>query len=246
MPMRYKLTIEYDGTPFCGWQRQQTGLSVQGVIEKALSICTREPIEIFCAGRTDAGVHAMGQVAHTDITTPQSPTILRDSVNALVRPYPISVKEIIPVSDDFHARFSATQRAYIYRIKNTAYPPVLDKNRVWWYKYPLNVENMQKAANLLIGKHDFSTFRAAGCQAKSPIKTINSIDIKQENDEIIITTIAPSFLYHQIRNITGALIFVGANKWTLPTFTTIFHSKNRTNSAPTAPAAGLYFYWVKY
>ena len=244
--MRYKLLIEYDGTPFVGWQRQQSQLSVQEVLERALSISIREKIEIQGSGRTDTGVHALGQVAHFDTTKSLDLYKLRESVNALVRPYPVCVKEIESVADDFHARFSAKQRTYIYQIQNTRYPPALDKNRVWWFVHPLDENKMQRAADLLIGKHDLSTFRASQCQAKSPIKTIDEIQVIRTDETILIQVKARSFLYHQVRNIVGSLVYVGRGKWTIADFEKAFHACDRTKGGETAPACGLYFVSVQY
>ena len=216
--MRYKLTIEYDGTPFCGWQKQQGQLTVQEVLEKAISTAVRESVDLQGSGRTDTGVHALAQVAHFDCQTEQDLYKLRESLNALVRPYPISVRAIESVSDDFHARFSAKQRSYIYKIQNTKFPPALNTNRVWWLTYPLDIERMQRAADMLIGKHDLSTFRAAGCQAKSPVKTIDEIQVEREGDFVLVYIKAKSFLYHQVRNIVGSLAYVGYGKWTIDDF----------------------------
>ena len=244
--MRYKLLIEYDGTPFVGWQRQQDQLSVQEVLEKALSVAVREKIEIQGSGRTDTGVHALGQVAHFDTIQPVDLYKLRESINALVRPHPISIKEIKLVSDDFHARFSAKQRTYLYQIQNTRYPPALDKNRVWWFVHPLDEIKMQEAADLLIGKHDLSTFRASQCQAKSPVKTIDEIQIIRTNENVLIQIKARSFLYHQVRNIVGSLVYVGCGKWTVRDFEKAFRACDRKKGGETAPACGLYFVSVQY
>ena len=245
--MRYKLTIEYDGTPFCGWQKQQGQQTVQEILEKAIGIALhKKNVELFGSGRTDTGVHALAQVAHFDHDGKLDLYKFRESLNALVRPHPISVREIVAVSDDFHARFSAKQRAYLYKIQNTRYPPALNLNRVWWYTYPLDEKKMQQAANLLIGKHDLSTFRAAGCQAKSPIKTIDEIFITRKDDFITLEIRAKSFLYHQVRNIVGSLVYVGSGKWTLDDFKSAFGAKDRTKGGETAPASGLYFKDVLY
>lgn len=244
--MRYKLTIEYDGTPFVGWQKQENRLSVQGVLEKAISVAVREPVDVQGSGRTDAGVHALGQVAHFDCSTEQNTYKLRESINALVRPHPISVKEIDLVPDDFHARFSARQRSYLYKIQNTRFPPALDRNRVWWFVHPLDEIKMQQAANLLIGKHDLSTFRAAQCQAKSPVKTIDSLTVSREGNFILIQIKARSFLYHQVRNIAGSLAYVGCGKWTVEDFKEAFEACDRKRGGETAPAQGLYFVSVCY
>ena len=245
--MRYKLLIEYDGTPFVGWQRQKDGLSIQEVLEKALTTALRSETTLFGSGRTDTGVHAFGQVAHFDTQNPIDCFRLRESLNALVRPYPISIHYIESVSDTFHARFSAHERTYLYRIANTPYPPVLETNRVWWYKYPLNAEKMNEAAQLLIGKHDFSTFRSSECQAKSPIKTINTIHIYRTTDQHIEMIIkARSFLHHQVRNIIGTLIYIGCGKWEINDLQKALHAKDRRAGGQTAPAQGLYFVKVDY
>lgn len=245
--MRYKLVIEYDGTPFCGWQKQQGQQTVQEILEKAISVATRQKnIELSGSGRTDTGVHALAQVAHFDCDKKLDLYKFRESLNALVRPHPISIREIASVSDDFHARFGAKQRSYLYKIQNTRYPPALNVNRVWWYTYPLDENKMQQAANLLIGKHDLSTFRAAGCQAKSPLKTIDEISIKRDGDFITLEIKAKSFLYHQVRNIVGSLVYVGSGKWSINDFKSAFEARDRTKGGETAPAAGLYFSGVLY
>ncbi len=240
--MRYKLVIEYDGTPFVGWQRQKDGVSVQEVLEKALSTAVREPITLFGCGRTDTGVHAFSQVAHFDTEKQLDCFRMLESLNALVRPYPVSIHSIEPVEDSFHARFSARERTYIYRIANTQYPPALEQNRVWWYKYPLDAEKMNEAAQLLVGKHDFSTFRASECQAKSPVKTIDSIQIYRTPDNHIEMVIkARSFLHHQVRNIIGTLVLVGCGKWGIADFQHALDACDRRAGGQTAPAQGLYF-----
>ena len=244
--MRYKLLIEYDGTPFVGWQRQKDGLSVQEVLEKALTVCLRQNITIFGSGRTDTGVHARGQVAHFDSDVDVDCFKIRESINALVRPHPVSVILAEQVADTFHARFDAKERTYIYRILNTRYPPALDKNRVWWYSRELDDVKMNEAAQLLIGKHDFSTFRASECQAKSPIKTIDFIEIKRLNNEVVMTIKARSFLHHQVRNIIGSLVNVGNGKWQIDDFKRAFEAKDRKAGGQTAPAEGLYFMSVQY
>lgn len=244
--MRYKLTIEYDGTPFCGWQKQSGCLTVQETIEQALTTALRTPTELYGSGRTDTGVHALAQVAHFDCQSEQNEYQLRESLNALVRPYPISIHTIERVSDDFHARFSAKQRSYLYHIQNTRFPPAININRVWWLPYPLDTETMQQAADLLIGKHDLSTFRAAQCQAKSPVKTIDELTVTRSDNDVFIQIKARSFLYHQVRNIVGSLAYVGYGKWTIDDFRKAFEAKDRRRGGETAPAAGLYFQSVTY
>lgn len=245
--MRYKLLIEYDGTPFVGWQRQKDGISVQEVLETALKTALRAETPLFGSGRTDTGVHALGQVAHFDTATQIDCFRLRESLNALVRPYPVSIHQVEQVSDTFHARFDAKERTYLYRILNTPYPPALEVNRVWWYKYPLDVNKMNEAAQILVGKHDFSTFRASECQAKSPIKTLNYIQLIRTNDNHIEMTIkARSFLHHQVRNIIGTLVNVGCGKWDKADLQTALNAKDRRAGGQTAPAQGLYFMHITY
>lgn len=244
--MRYKLLIEYDGTNFVGWQRQKSGLAVQEVIEQALKTALREEVTLFGSGRTDTGVHALGQVAHFETKQNLNLFKIRESLNALIRPHLISIHEVTQVSDDFHARFSAIERSYTYQILNTPFPPALLKNKAWWVRTPLDMDQMQKAADLLIGKHDFSTFRASECQAKSPIKTINSIHFEKQDDIIKMHISAKSFLHHQVRNIIGSLVLVGQKKWSINDFETAFKGKDRRLGGPTAPPEGLYFVSVQY
>lgn len=244
--MRYKLTIEYDGTPFVGWQEQKGQLSVQSVVEKALNTYLRQKIKVFASGRTDTGVHALGQVAHFDVDQKLNKRKTVYSLNALMRPYPVVIRKMELVDDNFHARFSAKQRTYLYRIQNTPFPPALNVGRVWHVNQKLDVKKMNEAAKLLIGKHDFSTFRAANCQAKSPIKTLDVLSIKRVGEEVRITVSAKSFLYHQVRNFAGALVKVGLGKWSIADFEKAFKACDRTKGAETAPAEGLYFMKVEY
>lgn len=243
---RYKMTIEYDGTDFCGWQKQQQGVSVQGVLEEALSVFSHEKSEIYGSGRTDAGVHAYGQVAHFDLSKEIDVFSARASFNALVRPHAVGVLDIEKVEDDFHARFSAQERTYIYKVLNRRTPAILDKNRVWQVGLPLDVSQMQKAALLLLGKHDFSTFRDSECQAKSPIKTLNELTITRRGDYVFFLVKARSFLHHQVRNMVGTLVEVGLGRWTVEDFKAAFDACDRTKGGPTAPASGLYFQKVDY
>jgi tRNA pseudouridine38-40 synthase len=244
--VRYKITLEYDGTPFVGWQEQQNQISVQSVVEKALKTYLRQETKVVASGRTDTGVHALGQVAHFDTTQKLNSRKTIYSLNALMRPYPVVIRKMQKVSDDFHARFDAQKRTYLYRIQNTAFPPVLNKNRVWHVNQKLDIKKMNQAAQMLIGKHDFSTFRAANCQAKSPIKTLDSLIVKRVGEEVRITVSAKSFLYHQVRNFAGALVKVGLNRWSLDDFEKAFRACDRTKGAETAPAQGLYFMKVEY
>ncbi len=244
--MRYRLTIEYDGTPFVGWQRQQAPNSVQQVLEEALAVALRHPVVLFGSGRTDAGVHAWGQVAHFDTDKAVDAARLRESLNALVRPWPITIRAAEPAPDAFHARTSAKQRTYVYVIQNTLFPPALDKDRVWHVRAPLDARTMQQAGDLLIGKHDFSTFRATACQAKSPVKTLDELRVERSEDKILITLRARSFLHHQVRNIAGSLMYVGCGRWTIADFERAFRACDRTKGGETAPAQGLYFVGVRY
>ena len=244
--MRYKITLEYDGTPFVGWQEQAGQISVQSVVEKALNTYLRQKVKVFASGRTDTGVHALGQVAHFDVAEKLNRRKAMYSLNALMRPYPVVIRKMDLVPDDFHARFSAKQRTYLYRIQNTAFPPALNAGCVWHVSQKLDIKKMNEAAKLLIGKHDFSTFRAANCQAKSPIKTLDLLTVKRVGEEVRITVSAKSFLYHQVRNFAGALVKVGLGKWSVTDFEKAFRAKDRTKGAETAPAEGLYFMKVEY
>ena len=243
---RYKMVVEYDGTDFCGWQKQDDGVSVQGELEKALSVFAHEDVNIAGAGRTDAGVHAYGQVASFDLASDLDPFKMRESFNALVRPKAISVLSVEKVSDDFHARFSAMERQYIYKILNRQAPAALDRNRVWHIMQPLDVDAMKQAAQLLLGKHDFSTFRSSECQAKSPVKTLDELTITRRGEYIFFFVRARSFLHHQVRNMVGSLVMVGQGKWTVEDFHQAFEACDRTKGGMTAPACGLYFNSVKY
>lgn len=246
--MRYKIIIEYDGTNLLGWQKQNEGVSVQSFLEEALKGFTHQNIEIFGAGRTDAGVHALGQVAHFDLDTDMDLFHLREAFNARLRilEAPVSVLNIECVSNDFHARFSAVGRGYIYKILNRRAPTVLNINRVWTVGYPLDVEKMQEGAKYLLGNHDFSSFRGAGCQALSPIKTLDRLDIVKKDDEIEFIVEARSFLYHQVRNMVGTLKLVGDGKLNPKDIKTILDAKDRTKAGVTAPACGLYLNKVMY
>ena len=244
--MRYKLTLEYDGDPFIGWQKQAGQLSVQGVLESALKTYLIKTTTVCGSGRTDAGVHALGQVAHFDSDEKLDLRKAQYSLNALMRPNPVVIRKMEAVDVDFHARFSAKQRTYLYRIQNTNFPPALNAGRVWHVNQPLDVDKMNEAAKLLIGKHDFSTFRAANCQAKSPIKTLDEIKVARVGEEVHITVSAKSFLYHQVRNFTGALVNVGIGTWSVADFKKAFEACDRTKGAITAPAEGLYFMRVEY
>ncbi len=246
--MRYKIIIEYDGTNLFGWQKQNEGVSVQYYLEEALKGFSHQTIDVFGAGRTDAGVHALGQVAHFDLETSMDLFHIREAFNARLRilEAPVSVIEVEEVSPEFHARFSATGRGYIYRILNRRAPTVLLRDRVWTVGYPLDVEKMREGAKYLLGHHDFTSFRGAGCQALSPIKTLDKLDIITNGDEIDFIVEARSFLYHQVRNIVGTLKSVGDGKFTPEDVKTILEAQNRAVAGATAPACGLYLNKVMY
>ena len=247
--MRYKINIEYDGTNLFGWQKQLDGPSVQGLIEQAIFLTSQQNVEVYGAGRTDAGVHAIAQVAHFDLETKLDPFRIREALNAHLKNSlnaPISITEIEEVADDFHARFSAIGRSYIYKIISRRAPLVLEKDRAWWVPIPLDIKKMQKGAKHLLGNHDFSAFRATACQAKSPIRTLDVLNIQQKEDEITFTVEAKSFLHHQVRNIVGTLKLVGDGTLQAKDIKTILDSKDRTKAGPTAPACGLYLNKVWY
>ena len=246
--MRYKLTIEYDGTNLLGWQRQLDGPSAQQYLEEVLELLSGYHSEVAAAGRTDAGVHALGQVAHIDFETNMEPWKIREAFNANLRQInaPVCVINVEPVSDDFHARFSAIGRGYIYRILNRRAPSALAENRVWWVPVPLDVEKMRSGAKHLLGYHDFTSFRASACQAKSPLKTLDKLDIKKQGDEIIFNVEARSFLHHQVRNMVGTLKMVGEGKLSPEDIKNILEAKDRAKAGVTAPACGLYLNKVMY
>ncbi|MBM3514356.1 MAG: tRNA pseudouridine(38-40) synthase TruA [Alphaproteobacteria bacterium] len=243
---RVKLTIEYDGTPFVGWQRQDNGPSVQAALEAAaLAYCQTE-IPVTGAGRTDAGVHALGQVAHLDIPRDDPPEKIAAALNAHLRPNPIAVLKAEIAPAEFHARFSAIERRYEYRIINRRAPLALDVARAWWLPMPLDAAAMHGAAQVLVGRHDFSTFRAAECQAESPVKTLDALNVSRQGEGIVITARARSFLHHQVRNIVGTLKLVGEGKWTARDVESALAAADRAAGGQTAPAMGLYLVGVGY
>ena len=248
--MRYKITIEYDGTDTLGWQRQLDGPSIQEYLETALLPLSPQhlPITVQGAGRTDCGVHALAQVAHFDLERNIENWKLRDALNFHLREQnaPVVILDVETVASDFNARFSAQGRAYTYRILNRRSPSILEKNRVWWVPVELNIEAMQKGALYLLGKHDFSSFRAAACQAKSPVKTLDKLEITRNKDEIVFEVEAKSFLHHQVRNIVGTLKLVGEGNLTPQKIKNILEAKDRKTAGPTAPACGLYLSKVWY
>ena len=243
---RYKLTIEYDGTGLVGWQRQPAGVSVQASLEDAVAKFCGEAVRVHGAGRTDAGVHALAQVAHLDLAREHHPDTIRGALNHHLRPAPISVLAVEPAAPDFDARRSAIGRVYRYRILNRRPPPMLDRQRVWHVSPPLDVTAMQAGARRLIGRHDFSTFRDSLCQAKSPVKTLDTLDVIRAGEEIHIEARARSFLHHQVRNMAGTLKLVGLGQWSPDDVATALAARDRRAGGPTAPAEGLYLVEIVY
>ena len=244
--MRYRLTLEYDGGPFVGWQRQDNGPSVQGALEEAIEKLSGARVTVTGAGRTDAGVHALAQVAHFDLEKEFVTDKIRDGLNHFLRPTPVVVLDAAIAADDFHARFSATGRHYLYRILNRRSPPALNNGHVWHVTVPLDAAAMHEAAQTLVGHHDFTTFRAAECQAQSPVKTLDRLDVFQRGDEIHIEASARSFLHHQIRSFTGTLKLAGEGKWTARDVADALAARDRGRCGPVAPPDGLYLVRVDY
>jgi tRNA pseudouridine38-40 synthase len=244
--MRWKLTVEYDGTGFCGWQRQAHDLSLQQIIEEAIEKFSGETVTLHAAGRTDAGVHARGQVVHFDLAKETDAGTVRDAINFHLKPHRVAILEAESVSEDFHARFGARQRRYRYQILNRRAPPALQEGQVWHVPKPLSLGPMQEAAHLLIGNHDFSTFRAQNCQAKTPVKTLDEFEIKIDGELITFDLAARSFLYHQVRNMVGTMTLLGGGQWTLDNFKSAFAACDRKAGGPTAPPHGLIFWAVGY
>jgi tRNA pseudouridine38-40 synthase len=243
---RYRLTIEYDGTGFLGWQYQTQGHTVQGVLEAAIIKLHGSYFNVQCAGRTDTGVHALAQVAHVDLPRSWDTFELINAINGNVRPHLVSVVAAEEVSTEFHARFSATGRDYLFRILNRRAPPAIDKNKVWHIPVKLNHEAMHEAAQYLVGTHDFTTFRAAECQANSPVKTLERLDVSRYGDEIEIVAEARSFLHHQVRSMAGSLRLVGEGKWKPIDMKHALEARNRTACGAVAPPSGLYLAAVRY
>ncbi len=243
---RWKLTVEYDGRPFVGWQRQDNGPSIQQALETAVRRLSGEAVCVHASGRTDAGVHALGQVAHLDLGKPMTADKLRDALNFHLRPDPVAVLEAEPVGEDFHARFSCKGRAYVYRIVNRRAPLALDAGRAWRVPRPLDAGAMHAAAQVLVGRHDFTTFRAALCQSSSPEKTLDRLDVARDGEEIRVCAEARSFLHHQVRNMVGTLELVGAGKWTPDDVRAALEARDRAKGGPTAPPDGLYFQAARY
>ena len=243
---RFKLTLEYDGAPFVGWQRQENGLSVQAALEGAIFAMTGERLTAHGAGRTDAGVHALAQVAHVDLKRDWEPFRLSEGLNALLRPHPVAVLRVEGVSEDFDARHSASARHYRYRIINRRAPLTLERGQAWRVKPRLDAEAMHAAARVLIGKHDFSTFRDSQCQAASPIRTLGRLDVRRDGNEVLFEASARSFLHRQVRSMVGSLVEVGAGRWSAEAFQAAFKAADRSRCGPVAPACGLYLARVDY
>jgi tRNA pseudouridine38-40 synthase len=243
---RYKLTIEYDGTPFVGWQVQDNGMSVQGVVADAVLAFAGERAAVGGAGRTDAGVHALGQVAHVDLAKEWPPDTVRDALNAHLRPHPVAVLLAERVADDFDARFSAIRRHYRYRIINRRADLALEVQRAWRVPRPLDATAMHDAAQRLVGRHDFTTFRSTECQAKSPVKTLDRLDVTRDGDGVDVIAVARSFLHNQVRSMVGSLVHVGEGKWSTDDLAAALAARDRTACGQVAPPQGLYLVRVEY
>jgi tRNA pseudouridine38-40 synthase len=243
---RYKLIIEYDGTPFSGWQRQSERPSVQQALEEAIGRFSGETVTTQAAGRTDAGVHALGQVVHFDLEKTWDPFRVREALNYHLRPDPVAVIEAETVSEDFEARFSAKARHYEYRILNRRAPAVIERNHVWHVPMMLDAEAMNRAAGLILGLHDFTTFRSSECQANSPVRTLDVFSVRRENEHILVTASARSFLHHQVRSMVGSLKLVGEGKWAPEKLRAVLDARDRSQCGAMAPASGLFFASVDY
>ena len=243
---RFKLTVEYDGGPFVGWQRQDNGPSVQQALEEAIAAFAHEKATLFGAGRTDAGVHASGQVAHFDLAKEFGAAKVRDAINYHLKPLPVAVIAAEAVGEDFHARFSAKSRAYRYRIINRRPPLTLERGRAWRVSAPLDHGAMAAAAGMLVGEHDFTTFRGIACQADSPVKTLDELSVTRTGEEVVIAVRSRSFLLNQVRIIAGTLKLVGEGKWRPSDVKAALDARDRAEGGPTAPPEGLYLVEVRY
>ena len=243
---RYRLTIEYDGQPYKGFQAQEVLPSIQGSIERAVKAFSGQTLRLQAAGRTDTGVHATGQVIHIDLERDWRPEVVRDALNAHLMPEPIAVIDAQVAEGDWHARFSAIERRYIYRILNRKSPPALDRGKVWHLKKPLDAQAMHDAAQVLIGNHDFTTFRHMQCQAKSPIKTMDVARVWREGEQVLLEFASRSFLHRQVRSMTGTLTEVGIGRWSAADVKAALEARDRRACGPVAPADGLYLVGVKY
>ena len=243
---RWKLILEWDGTPFMGWQRQDHGPSVQAALERAAKAMTGEAVTAHAAGRTDAGVHALAMAAHVDIAKTVTPHRLTEGLNALLRPEPVAVVRAEPVADDWHARFSCVGRRYLYRIANRRAPLTLDANRAWRIGPALDLAAMREGASYLVGRHDFTTFRSVHCQSDSPVKTLDALTVEREEDEIHVRAEARSFLHHQVRSMVGCLALVGLGRWQPADMRKALEAKDRAALGLNAPPEGLYFVEALY
>ncbi|MBV9527165.1 tRNA pseudouridine(38-40) synthase TruA [Sphingomonas sp.] len=243
---RWRLTVEYDGGPFMGWQRQDHGPSVQQALEEALERMTGERAAFTAAGRTDAGVHALAMSAHVDVAKALTAHRLREGLNALLRPSPVSVLDVSEVAGNWHARFSCVSRRYLYRILNRRTPPALEAGRVWHVAVPLDVETMREAAAHLVGRHDFTPFRSAHCQSESPVKTLDRLEVERAGDEVRIAAAARSFLHHQVRSMVGCLAMVGRGQWSPGDMKAALDARDRAALGLNAPPQGLYFAGAVY
>jgi tRNA pseudouridine38-40 synthase len=243
---RYKLTLEYDGAPFAGWQIQADQLTVQGVLTAAIEALSGEKTLVQGAGRTDAGVHAVAQVAHVDLARGWDIDTVRDALNAHLRPHPVAILKAERVAGDFNARTSAIRRHYLYRIVNRRADLTLEAGRAWRVPRPLDVDAMHKAAQRLVGKHDFTTFRSTECQAKSPVKTLDALSVERNGEEVMVTAVARSFLHNQVRSMVGSLEAVGEGKWSADDLSRALAARDRTACGPVAPPDGLYLMRVEY
>jgi len=243
---RYKLTIEYDGAPFAGWQIQPEGLTVQGVLTAAVEALSGEKTMVQGAGRTDAGVHARGQVAHVDLAKAWDADTVRDALNAHLRPHPVAVLTAARVADDFNARTSALKRHYLYRVINRRADLTLDLGHAWRVPRPLDTAAMQAAAQRLLGKHDFTTFRSTECQAASPVKTLDQLNVERSGDEVAVIASARSFLHRQVRSMVGSLVMVGEGKWSANDLARALAARDRSACGQVAPPDGLYLMRVDY
>ena len=243
---RFALLVEYDGRPFIGWQRQKHGASVQGVLEDAASSVTGERVAVHAAGRTDAGVHGLGMRAHLDLERPIAPFRLMEALNARVRPHPVAVLGCETVADDWHARFSCVGRAYEYRISNRRAPLTVERGLAWRVPQPLDEDAMAAGAAVLVGRHDFTTFRSAHCQADSPVRTLDRLEVVREGERVVVRAAARSFLHHQVRSMVGCLALVGMGRWSVDRLRGALDARDRAWLGLNAPPDGLYFVAATY
>lgn len=243
---RFALTVEYDGRPFMGWQRQSHGPSVQQAIEEAVWRVTGEEVAVHAAGRTDAGVHALAMRAHVEVAKAIAPFRLMEAINAHLRPDPVAILACEPVADDWHARFSCHGRSYEYRIVNRRAPLTWEAGLAWQIPQPLDAAAMQTAAQLLIGRHDFTTFRSAHCQAESPVRTLDRLDVERHGDRVVVHAAARSFLHHQVRSMVGCLALVGQGRWSPQKVGEVLEAHDRARLGLNAPSDGLYFTGAAY